>query len=92
MERDHVRKSIEEHMEFLRSLPEGLVKELFHEARAMTLSNHPFFAELGAQKLSWKMWLFLKRWSPFWPVNEKKVLLSRDILGSAENQGIRLWS
>jgi hypothetical protein len=34
-------------MQFLLSLPEGLVRELFHEARSLTLAYHPFFMEIG---------------------------------------------
>ena len=37
----------EDHMQFLLSLPEGLVRELFHEARSLTLAYHPFFMEIG---------------------------------------------
>ena len=48
VERDHFRASIQEHMQFLLTLPEGLVKELFHEARSLTLASHPFFLEIGA--------------------------------------------
>ncbi|CAK9031132.1 unnamed protein product [Durusdinium trenchii] len=48
VEREHCRDSIQDHMQFLLSLPEGLVKELFHEARSITLACHPFFLEIGA--------------------------------------------
>ena len=51
VEREHCRNSIQDHMQFLLSLPEGLVKELFHEARSITLSVHPFFMETWAKKL-----------------------------------------
>jgi len=34
-------------MQFLLSLPESLVRELFHEARSLTLNCHPFFLEIG---------------------------------------------
>ena len=37
----------EDHMQFLLSLPEGLVRELFHESRSLTLAYHPFFMEIG---------------------------------------------
>ena len=38
----------QDHMQFLLSLPESLVRELFHEARSLTLAYHPFFLEIGA--------------------------------------------
>lgn len=34
-------------MELLLTLPEGQVRELFHEARSLTLAHHPFFMEIG---------------------------------------------
>ncbi|CAE6941507.1 AKT5 [Symbiodinium sp. CCMP2456] len=49
VEREHCRASIQEHMEFLLTLPETVVKELFHEARSITLACHPFFLELCAE-------------------------------------------
>ncbi|CAE6941489.1 Wrn [Symbiodinium sp. CCMP2456] len=48
VEREHCRASIQDHMQFLLTLPEALVKELFHEARSITLACHPFFMEIGA--------------------------------------------
>jgi len=47
VEREHFRATIQDHMQFLLSLPEGLVRELFHEARSLTLAHHPFFMEIG---------------------------------------------
>ncbi|CAE7240200.1 KCNH6 [Symbiodinium microadriaticum] len=49
VEREHCRASIQEHMQFLLTLPETVVKELFHEARSITLACHPFFLELCAE-------------------------------------------
>ena len=48
VEREHCRASIQDHMQFLLTLPEALVRELFHEARSITLACHPFFMEIGA--------------------------------------------
>ncbi|CAE7240203.1 KCNH6, partial [Symbiodinium microadriaticum] len=48
VEREHCRASIQDHMQFLLTLPEALVKELFHEARSITLACHPLFMEIGA--------------------------------------------
>jgi len=48
VEREHFRANIQDHMHFLLTLPEGLVRELFHEARSLTLSYHPFFQEIAA--------------------------------------------
>eukprot|EP00435_Cladocopium_sp_Y103_P027812 s3290_g6.t2 len=48
VEREHFRATIQDHMQFLLSLPEGLVRELFHEARSLTLAYHPFFMEIGS--------------------------------------------
>ena len=47
VEREHFRANIQDHMQFLLSLPESLVRELFHEARSLTLNCHPFFLEIG---------------------------------------------
>ncbi|CAL1156135.1 unnamed protein product, partial [Cladocopium goreaui] len=41
VEREHFRATIQDHMQFLLSLPEGLVRELFHEARSLTLATTP---------------------------------------------------
>ena len=49
VEREHCRESIQEHMQFLLTLPETVVKELFHEARSITLACHPFFMEICAE-------------------------------------------
>lgn len=48
VEREHFRANIQDHMQFLLTLPESLVRELFHEARSLTLTCHPFFMEIGA--------------------------------------------
>lgn len=48
VEREHHRQSMHGHMEFLQTLPEGMVSELFHEARSRTLRrSHPFLKEIG---------------------------------------------
>ena len=47
VEREHFRANLQDHMQFLLSLPESLVRELFHEARSLTLNCHPFFLEIG---------------------------------------------
>lgn len=42
-------------MQFLLTLPESLVRELFHEARAMTLACHPFFLEIGTANVTMEL-------------------------------------
>lgn len=55
VEREHFRANIQDHMQFLLSLPESLVRELFHEARSLTLGCHPFFLEIGAANASMEL-------------------------------------
>ena len=57
VEREHCRASIQDHMQFLLTLPEGLVRELFHEARSLTLACHPFFLEIGAANTTMELQL-----------------------------------
>lgn len=48
VEREHHRRSMHGHMEFLQTLPDGMVSELFHEARSRTLTrSHPFLKQIG---------------------------------------------
>lgn len=45
VEREHRRNELCNHMPLLQTLPEGMVRELFQEARAPTLHSHAFFKE-----------------------------------------------
>lgn len=47
VEREHRRNELRGHMPMLQNLPEGMVRELFQEARALTLHSHAFFKEVG---------------------------------------------
>lgn len=47
VEREHRRNEIQSHMSLLQTLPEGMVRELFQEARSRTLHAHAFFKEMG---------------------------------------------
>lgn len=47
VEREHRRNEIQCHMSLLQTLPEGMVRELFQEARSRTLHAHAFFKEIG---------------------------------------------
>ena len=47
VEREHRRNEIQCHMSLLQTLPEGMVRELFQEARSGTLHAHAFFKEIG---------------------------------------------
>ena len=47
VEREHRRNEIQSHMAMLQTLPEGMVRELFQEARSRTLHAHAFFQEIG---------------------------------------------
>lgn len=82
VERDHLRASIQNHMEFLLALPEGLVVELFHEARAKTLAFHPFFSEIGSANLVMESHLCNK-------AVKELYLLERDLMFYA-NQSLDL--
>ncbi|CAK9074489.1 unnamed protein product [Durusdinium trenchii] len=80
VERDHLRASIQNHMEFLLALPEGLVVELFHEARAKTLAFHPFFSEIGSANLVMESHLCNK-------AVKELYLLERDLMFYANQKG-----
>ena len=47
VEREHRRKELANHMNLLNDLPDGMVRELFQEARSQTLHHHAFFREVG---------------------------------------------
>eukprot|EP00434_Breviolum_minutum_P014915 symbB.v1.2.013148.t1/scaffold925.1/size151535/15 len=55
VEREHRRNEIQSHMSLLQTLPEGMVRELFQEARSSTLHSHVFFKELGLSDPSMEM-------------------------------------
>ncbi len=55
VEREHRRNEIQSHMSLLQTLPEGMVRELFQEARSNTLHSHVFFKELGLSDPSMEM-------------------------------------
>ena len=46
VEREHRRKELANHMNLLNDLPDGMVRELFQEARSQTLHHHAFFREV----------------------------------------------
>lgn len=46
VEREHRRNELCNHMPLLQTLPEGMVRELFQEARGPTLHSHAFFKEV----------------------------------------------
>lgn len=48
VEREHRRNELCNHMPLLQTLPEGMVRELFQEARGPTLHSHAFFKEVGS--------------------------------------------
>jgi len=48
VEREHFRQLMHGHVEFLQTLPDAMVCELFHAARSRTLArSHPFFHQIG---------------------------------------------
>jgi len=79
VEREHFRANIQDHMHFLLSLPEGLVRELFHEARSRTLSYHPFFQGIAGLNSSMELnlcnqavkELYLLEWDGIFHRNQK---------------------
>ncbi|CAE7741418.1 Wrn [Symbiodinium pilosum] len=70
-------------MQFLLTLPESLVRELFHEARAQTLACHPFFLEIGAANPTMELQLCNKAASELY-------LLEHDVIfhGKQKGQGM----
>ena len=55
VERDHRRNQIGRHMQLLKTLPDGMVRELFHEAHSSILHSHAFFREIGEGDSSMEM-------------------------------------
>ena len=55
VEREHRRNELRGHMPMLQNLPEGMVRELFQEARALTLHSHAFFKEVGTSDPSMEL-------------------------------------
>ena len=49
---EHLRQEMQQHMNLLGDLPDSIVQELYHEARAPQLHNHPFFHQLGVGNAS----------------------------------------
>lgn len=47
IEREQRRFKLDGHMQLLRELPEGMLRELFQEARSQILHNHAFFREVA---------------------------------------------
>ena len=83
VEREHFRANIQDHMQFLLSLPESLVRELFHEARSLTLECHPFFLEIGAANASMELNLCNR-------AVKELYLLEHDVIfyGNQKGQGL----
>lgn len=83
VEREHFRANIQDHMQFLLSLPESLVRELFHEARSLTLGCHPFFLEIGAANASMELHLCNQ-------AVKELYLLEHDVIfyGNQKGQGL----
>lgn len=55
VEREHRRNQIGRHMQLLKTLPDGMVRELFHEAHSSILHSHAFFREIGEGDSSMEM-------------------------------------
>ncbi|CAK9014071.1 unnamed protein product [Durusdinium trenchii] len=47
VQQEHRRNEMQGHMPFLQNLPEGMIRELFQEARSPILHRHAFFREIG---------------------------------------------
>ncbi|CAK9014069.1 Potassium/sodium hyperpolarization-activated cyclic nucleotide-gated channel 3 [Durusdinium trenchii] len=47
VQQEHRRNEMQGHMPFLQHLPEGMIRELFQEARSPILHRHAFFREIG---------------------------------------------
>lgn len=55
VEREHRRNELGRHMQLLKTLPDGMVRELFQEAHSSILHSHAFFREIGEGDSSMEM-------------------------------------
>ena len=55
VEREHRRNGLRRHMQLLKTLPDGMVRELFQEAHSSILHSHAFFREIGEGDSSMEM-------------------------------------
>lgn len=79
VEREHSRKkTLKAHLELLETLPQDMLRELFHEARSSTLESHVFFYDIGLKDRPMQMDLCCKA------VNEQYMLFGDKIFRTGE--------
>ena len=84
---EHQRQEMQEHMHLLEDLPETIVQELYHEARAPKLHNHPFFHQLGAGNASLDLLMCGKAVQELYFLNHDMVF---DV--QRQPQGMYFWA
>ena len=80
IERERRRFEFGSHMQLLRELPDGMVRELFQEARSQTLHYHAFFKDVGLNNYSMEVDLCSEAVSEIY-------LLAGDVAFDAKKKG-----
>lgn len=80
IERERRRFEFGSHMQLLRELPDGMVRELFQEARSQTLHYHAFFKDVGLKNYSMEVDLCSEAVSEIY-------LLAGDVAFDAKKKG-----
>ncbi|CAE6961070.1 eag [Symbiodinium natans] len=80
VEREHSRKkSLQAHLELLETLPQDMLRELFHEARSQTLQHHGFFDEMGRRDPPMEMDLCNKALSERFVLVSDKIFIPEQV-------------